>query len=78
MKYMLNPEALRRIKFEHRLDTDREIADRIGVDATTLYRAKHQRRAPSLEMTMKLVSVFGLDLKDVLVRVDPDEVEAAA
>ncbi len=72
---MTSPEIgthLRKFRFLHGELTQAELAKKVGVTRQTIVALETLRYAPSLELAMKLASVFDCKVDDLFFWIDPD------
>jgi putative transcriptional regulator len=62
---------LRRLRFDHAEMTQEALARAVGVTRQTIVALETGRYAPSLELAMRLASVFGRGVDDVFFWIEP-------
>jgi len=67
---------LRRLRFENDQMSQAALADIVGVTRQTIVALETGRYAPSLELAMKLATVFGCGVDEVFHWNDPDQARA--
>ncbi len=67
---------LRRLRFEHDQMSQAALAKIVGVTRQTIVALETGRYAPSLELAMRLATVFGLGVDEVFHWNDPGEARA--
>lgn len=67
---------LRRLRFEHGGMSQATLARLVGVTRQTIVALETGRYAPSLELAMRLATVFGVRVDDVFHWVDADAARA--
>ena len=56
---------IRRLRFDHKVMTQQELADRIGVTRQTVNAIELNKYSPSLEVAFRIAEVFGVPLDQV-------------
>ncbi|MEO8314623.1 MAG: helix-turn-helix transcriptional regulator [Pseudomonadota bacterium] len=72
MSELLIGSNLRRLRFEHGEMSQATLAEIVGVTRQTIVALETSRYAPSLELAMKLATVFGVRVDDLFYWVDAD------
>ena len=67
---------LRRMRFDHGQMSQAELARAVGVIRQTIVALETGRYAPSLELAMRLATVFGCSVDDLFHWLDADEARA--
>jgi putative transcriptional regulator len=67
---------LRRMRFDHGQMSQAELARAVGVIRQTIVALETGRYAPSLELAMRLATVFGCSVDDLFHWLDVDEARA--
>lgn len=68
---------LRKRRFENSEMTQAQLAERVGITRQTIVALEARRYAPSLELAMKLASVFGCSVDDLFFWKDEAAAKAA-
>ncbi|MFJ3030989.1 helix-turn-helix domain-containing protein [Rothia terrae] len=69
MDIKFNPDVLRKLKYEHKVDSDKELAELLGVEPSTIFRWKKHQASPNWAATARMVSL-GLSWSEMAMEAD--------
>lgn len=76
MQIAFNPRVLDRISYEHSVRTDKDLAQLIGVEPSTLFRWRNGSSTPNFRATCRMVSL-GIPFEEMALEEADNLAEAA-